>query len=203
MGITTLGDSKSASAFVSFKASVDLQAVSQYELLAANDRIDLELTQRLGKFSGRKEIESLATFTQPRQIAYSDELFGVRVVPLTDPKREMIYSPAQAADASTHTGTNVNLSHLGDHEGLAFFTHAGSTFLLSTDQLPGQSVFRVFKIGEPSPRAIFRAAVDETDGVTISQQLRTKQFPAGIFVAMNSKGKNFKVFDLQKILQLL
>ncbi len=50
----------------------------QYKLVAKNGKADLELVRKFGKYSGKKEIESIAVDNELGFVYYSDEQVGIR-----------------------------------------------------------------------------------------------------------------------------
>ena len=81
------------------------------------------------------------------------------------------------------------------------FTHSdGSGDLVSTDQLPGNSEYHVFdRRGGNQELFVFRGGADTTDGIEITASPLGPQYPAGLFVAMNSGPKNFLFYDARAI----
>jgi myo-inositol-hexaphosphate 3-phosphohydrolase len=73
---------------------------------------------------------------------------------------------------------------------------------VSVDQLPGESVFHVYKReGEPgrphdhsAELMSFRGGADGTDGLDVTSAPLGGDFPAGLVVAMNSASRNFLLF---------
>jgi 3-phytase len=170
-------------AFVTPKAGKRNQHVEQLELVfnRQTKKVDAVSKRRFGSFSMKKETESIFVDTKNKQIFYSDELVGVRQYSLTnlDKEARLIQNP----------------NHTGDHEGLA----AWNNVLVSTDQRVDGSVFWYYDLKSGKPMGGFETKVDETDGIEICAKPMGSKFPKGIMVAMNSKGKNFAIFDLRTL----
>ena len=85
----------------------------------------------------------------------------------------------------------------------------GTGYIVSVDQLPGDSVFtstggRGARAAARSLRgiALFRSGADGTDGLDVTSATSARSFP-GLLVAMNSTSQNFLLFrwrDLQRFL---
>lgn len=142
-------------------------------------RIDLNPVRRFGNYTGVKETESIAVDPITNRIYYSDELKGIWCYSL-----DKLSSPMDFIQNSLHTG---------DHEGLAFT----DKYLVSTDQRKDESVYWLYDRWSRQLVTGFRAPVDETDGIEICTKPLGPRFPKGIMIAMNSKGRNFAIFDLR------
>lgn len=155
-----------------------------------------------GAYSGKKEIESICVDDALGYVYYSDETVCVRKYP-ADPG-----SPFFGQELATF---GRERSRVGDHEGLAIYTKPNGTgYLVSTDQIPvanGGTRYYVYKReGEPGdrhnhrkPLLVVNGGADETDGIEVTSVPIGKAFPGGLFAAMNSKAKNFLLFDARKI----
>jgi 3-phytase len=158
-------------------------------------RYDAFLVRRFGRYSGVKETESVCVDDALGFVYYSDETVGTRKY-LADPDapnadRELAFF--------NRTGTK------GDHEGIAIWARPNGTgYLVCTDQIKGNSVYRVFRReGNNAFVGTFRGGADETDGIEMTSTPLGPRFPRGLFVAMNSGPKNFLVFDARDILRVL
>lgn len=171
----------------------------QYELVYnAQGKVDLKKVREFGKYSQKKEIESISVDSMLGYVYYSDEGFGVHKYN-ADPDHP---------EAKRELGTLATSGWKGDHEGIALYAmDNGYGYLIVTDQLPGDSRFRVFKRegekGRPNDHktllAEFGGKSDETDGIEVTSAGLGPRFPNGILVAMNSKDKNFLVFRWEDI----
>lgn len=183
MGIACGAFNEKTYAFVTPKAGKPTNHLQQLELVfnSKTKKVDAKPVSRFGTFSMKKETESIVIDPVNRQIFYSDELVGVRQYSLKNLSKE--------------TRLITNKQHSGDHEGLAIWNQT----LVSTDQRVDESVYWYYNLKTGKPQGGFRAPVDETDGIEICDRPMGKKFPKGIMVAMNSKGKNFAIFDLRTL----
>jgi len=182
-------------AWVSPKAGPKENHIAQYELHwnGSSRKVDLSLTRRFGSFSGVKETESIAFDPQWNQVIYSDETVCT-----------WIYNVDARADVSRPVIRFNGSGTKGDHEGIAIWPTNpwGGGYLVLTDQLKGNSVYRVFDRQTRKFLGAFSGGADETDGIDLCAR-PLPGFPNGIFVAMNSKDRNFLVYDLGKIARAL
>lgn len=153
--------------------------LEQYLLKTGPDnKIRGELVRRFGKYSGKKEIESIAVDNELGYVYYSDEQAGIRKY-YADPDKG-----------------NEELSFFGetdfgdDSEGISFYKFEdGTGYILISDQ--ARNTFNVYKReGEPgSPHSHTRVAViplsasqsDGSDMLSVS----LPGFPGGLFVTMS------------------
>lgn len=165
----------------------------QYRLQWQGSRVTGKLVRRFGRFSGTKEIEAVAVDDAVGVVYYADEGAGIRKYH-ADPDH-----PQAARELSTF-GTS---GYRGDREGLAIYGRPdGSGYLISTDQLPGNSEYHVFdRQGGNRELFVFRGGADTTDGIEVTAAPLGPEFPAGLFVAMNSSGKNFLMYDARAIIR--
>lgn len=166
-------------------------------------KVGLEKVRSFGKFSGGDEIEAIAVDDELGFVYYSDETFGVR---------------KYHADPN-HPHANKELAVLttkekweGDREGIAIYsTGVGTGFVICTDQVKGGSKYRMYRRegSQQNPHdhselvAEISGGADDTDGIEASHFPLGKKFPKGILVVMNSKGRNFLVYDMQEILKAI
>lgn len=154
--------------------------------LVANRRGKVDVTQigQFGQFSGTGEIESVLVDDATKTVFFSDEAAGIRSFNM-ETREERIY------------GID---GFLGDREGLAML--AGR--LMATDQIKGGSRLHAFDPnGNGWPLQTFLTGADDTDGIDICDRPLGSRFPRGILVAMNSRGRNFLVYDLRQLLERL
>lgn len=184
-------------AVVSRKTGPRFGYLHQYELVAnAQGEVDLRFVRAFGEFSTKKEIEAIAVDSWANVIYYSDETVGLRKYP-ADPDARKSNEPLAFFRTSGFEG---------DHEGLAIYADKGGRgYFVSTDQIDGDSKYYVYRrrhAGEgrdSQPIAVFTGGADQTDGIEISSAALGTKFPKGLFIAMNSKDKNFLVYDWRKI----
>ncbi len=147
-------------------------------------KVDLEKVERFGRFSGKKEIEALFVDEETNRLYASDETHGVWMYDL-----DRLTEP---------NGLFRTEGFEGDHEGIA----AAGDLLFSTDQIEGGSKLWVYPrrgTDFSAPLAVLTTASDETDGIEAYGGNLGPKFPEGILVMMNSKDKNFLVYDLRTI----
>ena len=163
-----------------------------------NGRVKATFVRYFGRFSGVGEIEAVAVDDALGFVYYADEGDGIHKYHV-DPD---------------HPDSSRELAHFGrtgfhaDREGIAIYERQdGTGYLVCTDQIPGNSEYRVYRReGEPGrphdhekPLKIVRGGADSTDGLEITSRPLGPAFPAGIMVAMNSAGKNFLVFRWEDV----
>jgi 3-phytase len=129
------------------------QSLWQYRLEDdGTGRVKATFVRRFGDFSGSGEIEAIAVDDELGYVYYADEVTGIHKW-LADPD-------APGADRElTLFGTT---GYKQDREGLGIYTRPdGKGYIVSVDQLPGESVFHVYKReGEPGrPHDHSRAVV--------------------------------------------
>lgn len=163
----------------------------QYRLQREGNRVTGKLVRRFGNFSGTKEIEAILVDDAIGAVYCADEGTGIRKYH-ADPDH-----PEAARELSLFGRTGYR----GDREGLALYARPdGSGFLVSTDQLPGNSEYHVFdRQGGNRERFVFRGGADTTDGIEITSAPLGAKFPAGLFIAMNSGPKNFLIYDARTL----
>ena len=169
---------------VSQKKSPSTLPLTRYRLREAAGRVVGEKVGTLGSYSGKKEIEAIAVDARRGRVYYGDETFGVRVW-----------------ERGREIGV-LGRDFRADHEGIAVF----GNYVACTDQIPlaqGGSRLHVFDQRTLKPVAAFETGADETDGIEIEPRGLGSRFPAGLFVAMNSGSKNFRLYDLRDILRSL
>ena len=177
-------------AIVSPKTGAPTGYLHQYRLTfnSATKKVDAVSVRAFGAYSGKKEIESVAVDDELGYVYYSDERFGTRRY-LADPDSD-------GAELSLFNTSGF----LGDHEGIALWTQPGGKgYVLCTDQIAGDSIYHLYDRVSLKPMGTFRGQVDETDGLDATSAGLGPKFPEGIVVAMNSKGRNFAIWDWRRI----
>ncbi len=176
----------------------------QYRLDADGPRgVKGTLVRRFGNFSGIGaapgevgEIEAIVVDDALGYVYYSDERYAVRKWH-ADPGHQ---AAGQELAAFGLTG------YQGDREGLAIYSRVGGTgYLVSTDQIPGGSVFKLYRRegepGAPHTHVVVReikTSADETDGIEATSTA-LPGFPEGLLVTMNSGPRNFALFDWARL----
>jgi 3-phytase len=152
--------------------------------------------REFGRFSGVGEIEAVAVDDALGYVYYADEGNGIH----------KYYADPDHPDAAQELAWFGREGYRGDREGLALYARPDNTgYLLSTDQLPGNSRHFVYpRDGDQSkPLRVFTGGADETDGADATAALLGPQFPNGLFIVMNSGPRNFLIYRWEDIQALL
>ena len=162
----------------------------QYRLQdAGGGRLSALAVRRFGRFGGTGEIEAVAVDDEAGHVYYADEDNGVHKWH-ADPDR---------ADAATELAHFARDGFSGDREGLAIYAGPGGNgYILAADQLPVNSGYHLYRretmLGVPGLHAavrVFAGGADSTDGIEVTSRDLGPDFPGGLFVAMNSRARNF------------
>lgn len=161
------------------------------------------LVRRFGHFSATGaapgepgEIEAIVVDDALGFVYYADERHGIHKW-RADPDH---------AEATRELAVFGTEGYRLDREGLALWTRPdGSGYLVSTDQIPGGSVFKLYRReGDPGAAhthtvvAEVRTTADETDGLEVTSA-PLPGFPKGLMVAMNSGSRNFAMFNWERL----
>jgi 3-phytase len=147
--------------------------------------------REFGTFSGIGEIEAVAVDDELGFVYYADESDGIH----------KWHADPDHPDAGREVARFGTDGFEGDREGIAIHRGPdGSGYILCTDQVPGDSSYRIYNRQEPHEfvKAV-RGGADSTDGIEMVSNNLGPRFPEGLLVAMNSEGKNFLVFDWRDI----
>jgi 3-phytase len=162
----------------------------QYRLVDEGGRVGARFVRRFGDFSGGKEIEAVAVDDELGYVYYADEDTGVH----------KWHADPDAAGADRELALFAASGYRGDREGIGIYTEPGGAgYIVSVDQLPGESVFHVYRRqGEPGrphdhtrELTTFTIGADDTDGVDVVSAALGAEFPRGLLAAMNSGPRNF------------
>ena len=170
----------------------------QYRLLDdGRGNLVARKARTVGRFSGAGEIEAIAVDDALGYVYYADETTGIRKYH-ADPEHK---SAARELALFGTTGFS------GDREGIGIYARPnGAGYIVCTDQIPaarGGSRYHLFRReGEPGHAhdharrvGIVSGGADETDGIEITSFAPLgPRFPAGLFAAMNSGGRNFLLY---------
>jgi 3-phytase len=157
-------------------------------------RVKATKVREFGRFSGNGEIEAIAVDDELGHVYYSDEGDGIH-------KWHADPDHPRAATELAHFGKD---GFKGDREGIAIYTLGkGTGYILCTDQLDGNSEYRIFRRegspGNPHDHSevvsVFRGGADSTDGLEATSAALGTRFPHGLVIAMNGAGRNFLVYD--------
>ena len=160
----------------------------QYRLeLGTDGKVTGTKVREFGAFSASKEIEAVAVDDELGFVYYADEDFGIH---------------KWTADPDA-PGADHEVSVLGqkifaqNREGIAIYAGPhGTGYVVCTDQIPGGSNYYVYRRSgnQTAPVAVLHGPADATDGLDATATLKTREFPAGFLIAMNSKDRNFLLF---------
>ncbi|MBU6220639.1 MAG: phytase [Bacteroidetes bacterium] len=185
MGVALFKDSRTSIiyAFVSRKTGPKLNYIFQY-LLSADDNgvVKGQLVRKFGKFSGKKEIESIVVDNELGYVYYSDEGKGVR--------KYYAHPDSSINELALFARKKVK----EDHEGLSIFKNPdGTGFILLSDQQANQ--FNVYPReglkDNPHKHGLIKkilASSIESDGSEVLHLPLNNTFKKGIFVAMSTDG---------------
>jgi 3-phytase len=178
-------------AIVSPKAGPKERYLWQYRLEDdGTGRAKATFVRRFGTFSGVGEIEAIAVDDELGYVYYADEGTGIHKWP-ADP---------DAPDANRELALFGTTGFEQDREGLGIYVLPdGKGYIVAVDQLPGESIFHVYRReGEPgrphdhtAMLLSFKGGADSTDGLDVTSAALGPDFPGGGVLAMNSAKRNF------------
>jgi 3-phytase len=151
------------------------------------------LVRKFGKYSGKKEIESIAVDNESGHVYYSDEQVGVR----------KYYADPDSANKELALIPNKGFSE--DNEGISIYKTGPKTgYILVSDQ--GADKFHIFKReGEASNPNLHllvktvKVAAHKSDGSEVTSTPLLPHYPKGLFVVM-SEGKVFHYYRWEDII---
>ena len=154
------------------------------------------LVRKFGKYSGKKEIESIAVDNQLGYIYYSDETYGVHKY-YADPAR-----------GNNELALFATTGFVSDHEGISIYQTGKNTgYILVSNQQ--KNSFMVYPregsdndINNHPLLAEIPVSTIESDGSEVTNVNLGSQFPKGVFVAM-SNGKVFQYYDWRDIQKMI
>lgn len=180
-------------AIVGRKSGPDGSFLWQYRLYSAgNNVVKAEKVRAFGRFSEKKEIESIVVDDALGYVYYSDETVGVR---------QFYASPDSSGRELSLFATKWVKS---DHEGLSVFPTSGSTgyILLSDQQANRFHLYSREGIGAPHEHKqlrIVKVAARDSDGSDVTATPLNDTFRHGLFVVM-STDKTFHYYRWEDIL---
>jgi 3-phytase len=154
--------------------------------------------REFGTLSGGGEVEAVAVDDALGYIYYAEENAGIHKWQ-ADPNHP---------EARRELALFGREGFSGDREGIAVYTRAdGTGHVLCTDQRSGDSHYRIYRReGEPGkPHDHTRllkevsGGADDTDGIEVTSSSLGTEFSGGLFVAMNSRGRNFLLYRWKDI----
>lgn len=164
----------------------------QYVLENNNGVVKATLVRKFGKYSGKKEIESIAVDNELGYVYYSDEGVGVR----------KYY--AQPGKGDEELALFATTGFTQDHEGISIYkVNDGTGYILVSDQQANR--FHVFPRegakGNPHEHPLIKSilfSTMESDGSDVTNVALNEQFKSGLFVAM-STDKTFQFYRWEDI----
>ena len=151
-----------------------------------NGQVRAKLVRKFGKYSGKKEIESIAADNEMGYIYYSDEKVGVR----------KYY--AEPANGNEELALFAKEGFTDDNEGISIYKTSDTTgYILVSDQ--GANRFRIYT-REDGHRFItsVKTSTLESDGSEVVSIPLNNDFKHGLFVAM-STDKTFHLYRWEDI----
>ncbi len=184
-------------AIVSRKTGESGSYLGQYLLKDdGGGKVVCEEVRRFGEFCGTGEIEAVVVDDEAGFVYYADEEAGIR----------KYHADPDAPDTGRQLALFGAEGYRGDREGLAVYAAAdGDGLLISTDQIKGGARYFLYpRQGRPEHRhdpaiAVIEGGADDTDGIEAISRPLGERFPEGMLVVMNSKDRNFLVFDWRDI----
>jgi len=155
--------------------------------------VKADLVRKFGKYSGKKEIESIAVDNELGYVYYSDEQIGVRKY------------HAAPDSSSKELALIPNTGFTEDNEGISIYKTGEKTgYILVSDQ--GADKFHIFtREGEKdNPHQhklvrIVKVAAHKSDGSEVTSLPLNPAFQNGLFVTM-SEGKVFHYYKWEDII---
>lgn len=185
MGVALYTDLKTGKIYAVVGRKTGPQEGYLYQYLLKADSTGIvkgQLVRKFGKFSGKKEIESIVVDNELGFVYFSDEGVGVR----------KYY--AHPDSSNTELAVFATSGIREDHEGLSIYkANDGKGYILLSDQQANQ--FHIFpregtkaNIHDHPLIKIIKTNTDESDGSEVSSVSFNDTFKLGLFVAMSTDG---------------
>ncbi|MBN8783157.1 MAG: 3-phytase [Sphingobacteriales bacterium SCN 48-20] len=165
----------------------------QYQLVDDKGRVALKKVREFGRYSGLKEIESIAVDNELGYVYYSDERYGVHKY-IADP----------AANNNNELGVFGTTGFKSDHEGISIYKTGPATgYILVSNQQSNSFMIYPREGSKTNPHqhdliAEVPVLANESDGSDVTSFSLNDKFPKGVFVAM-SNGRVFHYYDWRDI----
>lgn len=193
MGISLYKTSTDIYAIVGRKSGPDGSFLWQYKLYTdANGFVTGKKVRAFGRFSGKKEIESIVVDDVLGYVYYSDETVGVR---------QFYASPdSSGKELSLFATKGVK----NDHEGLSIFPTSGTTgYILLSDQQANRFHIYSREGNKEQPYVhkllkVVKVAARDSDGSDVTSTPLNETFKHGLFVVM-STDKTFHFYRWEDI----
>ena len=185
MGVALYTDLKTGKIYAVVGRKTGPQEGYLYQYLLKADSTGIvkgQLVRKFGKFSGKKEIESIVVDNELGFVYFSDEGVGIR----------KYY--AHPDSSNTELAVFATSGIREDHEGLSIYkANDGKGYILLSDQQANQ--FHIFpregtkaNIHDHPLIKIIKTNTDESDGSEVSSVSFNDTFKLGLFVAMSTDG---------------
>jgi len=151
----------------------------QYKLIDDNGKLAMHLVRKFGRYSGKKEIESIAVDNELGYVYYSDEQFGIRKYyadPLKGNEELSVFGQGEFKE---------------DNEGISIYKFDnGAGYILVSDQSANRFNIYAREGANDNPHKHSRIAsvpvsTDQSDGSEITS-VSLPNFAGGLFVAMST-----------------
>lgn len=181
--------------FVSGKSGPKDSYIGQYQLTESTPgTLTIHLVRQFGKFSGKREIESIAVDNELGYVYYSDETVGVR----------KYHADPDVANANKELALFATQGFTRDHEGLSIYKlNSGKGYIIVSDQQANK--FWIYTrngtMQNPNDHKLVKVISTKTlesDGSDITSFPLSKEFPSGLFVAM-SADRTFQYYSWEDI----
>lgn len=181
--------------FVSGKSGPKDGYIGQYKLEENNQgELTIQFVRQFGKFSGKREIESIAVDNELGYVYYSDEQVGVR----------QYYADPDAVNANDELAIFATSGFKRDHEGISIYQlRDGAGYILVSDQQANKFHIYTRNGTQQNPYEhklvkVISTKTVESDGSDVTSFPLSKKFPSGLFVAM-SADKTFQFYSWDDI----
>ncbi len=168
--------------------------LAQYRLVVGKSgKIDTKFVRKFGNCHEGGEIEALVVDDALGYLYAAEEKYGIR----------KFHADPDQPDANRQLAVFGLEGYPEDREGMGIWCGPdGKGYLVSSNQMEADSEFifypREGSNGDPhhhpAIKSVFGGA-DDTDGVEVISTPLGPRFPQGAMIVMNSKGRNFFVFD--------
>ncbi|MBN1821709.1 MAG: phytase [Prolixibacteraceae bacterium] len=169
--------------FVSGKSGPSEGYIGQYRLEeSVPGKLTIQLVRQFGKYSGKREIESIAVDNEMGFVYYSDETVGVR----------QYHANPDVEDADKELALFATQGFTRDHEGISIYKlNDGKGYILVSDQQANKFWIYTRNGTQQNPYEhklvkIISTKTLESDGSDVTSFPLSKKFPTGLFVAMSA-----------------
>jgi 3-phytase len=157
----------------------------QYKIEYIEDKVNVTLVRKFGKYSGQKEIEAIAVDDALGFVYYSDETFGIR----------KYHAEPEMGNEEISVFGGENFKR--DNEGIAIVVLEGTEGYIIVSNQQAET-FNVFSRNTNEFIKEINLTTKQTDGCDVVTFPLNSTFSSGLFVAMNDE-QNFYFYDLDKL----